>query len=125
MFKSILLIFIFAAGCKTAEQIKREKMVNNLSVQMTESQKLSTDYIVRLHNLETQISEMKGEIEESRHLSKERFKDNIKKIEEDVRLAQENQKAFNEFMEKQDKENKEHNHRTQRQGQGVRKSRTE
>lgn len=73
---------------------------------MTESQKLNVNSTVRLNNMEEKLSEMKGELEESRHLTNQRFSEKINKMDEELKLIQENQKAYGEFMVKQEKETK-------------------
>jgi len=103
MFIRIFLMLLLLAGCKTAEQIKREKMVTNLSMQMVEGQKINANSSARLINLEEKISELKGEVEENSHLTQEKFKTSFKKMTEEIRTLQENQRVLNEFMQKQEK----------------------
>lgn len=64
IFCLIVLFALSIYGCKTAEEIKREKTVDTLSVQMKDSQKLSASSISRIGALEEKVGVLNGKIEE-------------------------------------------------------------
>lgn len=61
--KKIIFLLIFA-GCKTQEEIQREKLVDNMAVQMAQNQKISAQYSSRALELEEKLTRMIGSIDE-------------------------------------------------------------
>ena len=82
-------IILILSGCKTAEQIKREQLVDNLAIQMTERQKLTSDSTIRIQNIEEQISLLRGQVEQSSHSQQVNTQSEIDKIKEDISLLKE------------------------------------
>ena len=59
----ITTLFLTFISCKTAEEIRREKLVDTMSVQMGESQKLNADSLIRLQELEERLNNIQGNID--------------------------------------------------------------
>lgn len=80
-----ILVFTTLLSCQTQEQIRREQMVDNLSTQVVQSQKLAADFSIKMQELEKTIAELTGRLEETSqasHLSyKERIEDLANKME--------------------------------------------
>ena len=51
---SLTLVF----SCKTREDIAREQMVDNISMQVRDGQKLNADFTVRLQSIEDRINSL-------------------------------------------------------------------
>ncbi|MCB9061358.1 MAG: tetratricopeptide repeat protein [Halobacteriovoraceae bacterium] len=60
---SLLILF----SCKTQEEIQRDKIVDQLAVQIVENQKLAGNSTAKLQELEHQIAKMQGQVEETGH----------------------------------------------------------
>ena len=60
-----LTILLVLGGCKTQEQIQREQMVDNLSIQMRDSQSTRANFTVRMQELEERLGQLTGQLEES------------------------------------------------------------
>ncbi len=67
-----IISFIFIS-CKSQEQIRREQLVDTMSVQLGQNQKLSADFSVRLETLEEQLSAFQGSLETSDHQKTQKF----------------------------------------------------
>ncbi len=88
-----LLTFVVFVGCKTREDIQREKLVENMNTQMQDTQKLSADFTVRLQNLEERISMVTGKVEEGHHETQKTLDTRLIDLESKINLMEENQKA--------------------------------
>lgn len=66
LFSSMLILLAFA-GCKTQEDIRREKTVENLNEQILQTQKNAANGNTRFTSIEEQISRLSGQIEEMNH----------------------------------------------------------
>lgn len=91
---------LFLTACKTREQIQREQMVDNLAVQVGDSQKLSADVTVRLQALEERLSQVNGMVEESSHKTKMSIEDRFKRAEERMSVLESQYQANNEKLSK-------------------------
>lgn len=70
MLKILFFSFLLGTftGCfKTTEQAQREKMIDSLSLQMTESQKLMAELTLSVKEMETKMGSLTGQIEEGQH----------------------------------------------------------
>jgi TolA-binding protein len=64
----LLIVLSLSASCiKTASQVQREKRFENMSEQMTDSQTLVADMIAQMKDLQGQLDNMNGRIEEFEH----------------------------------------------------------
>ena len=85
---SLSLLVLLATSCKTQEQIKREQLINSMSVQMSQGQKLTADVTVKLQNMEERMQEFQGVLEESGHSKNEtstKMDERIKALEEIIK----------------------------------------
>ena len=64
-----VLFLLLLTSCKTTEEIRREQLVDNLSIQVGQSQKIATDTLSKLQELEERMNKMTGNWEET-HIQK-------------------------------------------------------
>lgn len=100
---SLLCVLFALISCKTREDIQREQLVNNMNMQMQDSQKLSADFTVRLQALEERLSSVTGQVEEGQHQTKETLNKRIEALEEKINLLESTQKTQTESLEKLEK----------------------
>ena len=96
----LFILFIVLSSCKTREDIKREKLVEDMNIQMQDGQKLNADFSVRLAALEEQLSNITGKVEESQYETKQSLLKRIVTIEERMALLETSQKTATETLEK-------------------------
>jgi TolA-binding protein len=60
LFAALVLNFV---GCKTTEEIRREQMVDNISLQMVQSQQMTAEATVKLNALEERLGLLTGQVE--------------------------------------------------------------
>ncbi len=84
----LILSLIAFAGCKTREDIAREQMIDNMSMQMVDGQKLNADFSVRLQGIEDRISNLSGNMEETQHTTTVTLNDKIKTLEEKITILE-------------------------------------
>ncbi|MCF8060429.1 MAG: tetratricopeptide repeat protein [Bacteriovoracaceae bacterium] len=112
-FNSIILTLItgllLLSGCKTREDIAREKLVNDMNMQMVDSQKLNADYSMRLQSLEDRLSNVTGKVEEGQHETKTTLDNRIKSLEEKISLVENTQSTQSETLAKLEAQVKEQN----------------
>ncbi|GAB4010771.1 MAG: hypothetical protein Fur0010_04050 [Bdellovibrio sp.] len=97
---AILFTMLFVFSCKTREQIQREQMVDNLAIQVVDSQKLSAEVTVRLQTLEERLAAINGQVEEVGHKNKMTFEERFKKIEERMSVIETQNTTMNQTMSK-------------------------
>ena len=81
----IFLLFLSIFSCKTQEQIRREQLVDTMSMQMGESQKLNADNIVRIEELEERLNHIQGSIDTTSHEGQQKrvsFNERLQALEE-------------------------------------------
>jgi len=108
-FLLITLLALSAVSClKTAEQVKREQRVENMSQQLSDSQNIVADMTVMLKNLQQQIDTLTGKVEELQHQQKslngadlQGMSENLNLIRQQVQTLSENQKAQGEELGQQ------------------------
>lgn len=92
------LLFLTVSSCKTTEDIQREQMVDNLSLQVVEGQKLSASTSSRLERMEEKINALQGQIETSGHQGQENLNKELEAIKTDIAsLKEENNTNHQEF----------------------------
>lgn len=91
-------VLIFSSSCKTQEEIKREQMVNNLALQMTEGQKVNANTTVRLQQIEERLGMVSGQIEETDYKSKQEFQQSVSTLQEKITVLEESNKAYKESI---------------------------
>lgn len=101
---SIVSILFLLTGCfKTTEDIRREQLVDNLEVQMTDSRKMSLTTMDRIQNLEEKISSLTGNIEESTHQTKSEQAKKVDELKAEIALIKTNQETIQEDIKNIDK----------------------
>lgn len=69
----ISILALSLLGCKTQEEIAREKLVDTLSVQMVQNQKLNADTLIKIQDLEDKLLQVGGQVEDSNHSQTQSF----------------------------------------------------
>lgn len=101
---SLAIFAISITSCfKTAEQIKREKVVDSLEVQMTDSMKMTQSTQERLQNLEDRISTLTGSVEESNHQNKSNQTVKADTLTTEIKLIKEAQTTIQDDVKNLDK----------------------
>ncbi|MEE3079690.1 MAG: tetratricopeptide repeat protein [Bdellovibrionota bacterium] len=100
MKKTIILLTILSTitSCKTQEEIRREKLVDTISVQMNEHQKLNADHIVRIGELEERLNNIQGTIDTSNYEGENKRKT----LSERLQALEELQESLNVKIKEQD-----------------------
>tara|TARA_R110002049_G_scaffold258672_3_gene434438 strand:- start:222 stop:968 length:747 start_codon:yes stop_codon:yes gene_type:complete len=99
---AVLSVFVLS-GCKTQEEIKREQLVDNLGVQMVQSQKLVADTTVTIQNLEERIGSLNGKLDELDHNSQIQLQTQVDNLNQRITLLEESNKALQAKTEEQSK----------------------
>lgn len=87
----IIALLLAMTSCKTQEQIKREQLVDSISVQMVQNQKLSADASVKILELEEKVNQFQGVLEESAHSKN----NNAQKLEERIKALEDLTQSLN------------------------------
>lgn len=95
----LLLVIISLNSCKTQEEIAQGQMVENLNLQVSESQKLTAEATVRMQQLEERMNNITGQVEESGHQQKMTVQNQIKELKDKVIVLEENNKNLNSEVE--------------------------
>jgi TolA-binding protein len=91
----VFLILTIAAAftaCKTQEDIRREKTMENINEKISQTQQSNASSNLRFQNLEEQIAKLSGSIEEVAHNKGQDQKDNLLLKERVVQLEETNKK---------------------------------
>ena len=79
---SASLLALLLISCKTAEEIRREQMVDTMSVQMAHLQKQSADNTSQIQEHQDRLNQIYGQLEETQHEEKQRI---LKKEKERIK----------------------------------------
>jgi TolA-binding protein len=77
-----LITLIGLTACKTAAQIEREQIVDNLSLQMSTNQKMAADVTTKMSDLETKMNNLTGKFEELENTQKTSTEESQKNTQE-------------------------------------------
>jgi TolA-binding protein len=95
-FITIFSLIILSSSCiKTADQVNREKRVDMMSEQLTDSQTLITDMVSQLKDMQSQLDKMNGRIEEMEHKQKQFDPAAVFKLSENFTLLQSQKESEN------------------------------
>lgn len=100
-FRTLLILtslFFVTGACKTQEEIQREQLVDNLSLQMVQGQKSQGEMIVKYQALEEQVTLLRGELEQKGYNQEQKRQNELKGIEDRVLLLEESQKDVSQKM---------------------------
>ena len=82
---SILAILTLTVSCiKTADQVNREKRIDSMTEQVKDSQGLMADLISQIKDMQTQINQLNGKVEEIEYKQKQIDPQSIKKMSENL-----------------------------------------
>ena len=86
-----ILLLAGLAACKTAEEIKRDKMVDSMSLQMVETQKNTVDISAKLAGMERKIALLTGQFEEKGHETNRLLVNELDNLGQQVNMLREKQ----------------------------------
>lgn len=92
---TLVFITLTLTGCKTQEEIAQGQMVENLNLQVSESQKLTAEATVRMQQLEERMNNITGQVEESGHQRQTTTQNQIKELKDKLIVIEENNKTLN------------------------------
>lgn len=98
-----LVVLIVFAGCKTQEEIRREKLVDNLGMQMVQSQKMVADTTVTLQTIDERIGNLTGKLDELDHNSQIQLQTQVDALNQRMTLLEETNKGLQAKVEEQSK----------------------
>jgi TolA-binding protein len=101
MTKIVLLvsIFILTCGCiKTAEQVNREKKLDQVSEQIGDTQGLLADLVTQMKSMQGQLDRLNGRIEELEHKQKQINPENLLKMSETLELLKTQKESDNQQL---------------------------
>ncbi len=99
----LLPLVLLVTGClKTADQVRREQRLENMSQQLSDSQNIVADLTVMLKNLQTQIDQLNGKVEELQH--QQANNGDLKLIKDQLAQVQAQNEALAEGQKKQAEE---------------------
>ncbi len=96
----VTLILLVFAGCKTQEDIRREKTVDNLNEEIKQTKMTALSGNARFNALEDQLAKLTGMVEESNH-SKSALNERLNMLEETNKKQVEFIKALTEKVNNQ------------------------
>ena len=100
----ILPFFLFGCLFKTADQIKREKLVDQMSIQVLELQKQNSEITGRMDNIEKQIAQLNGLLEETGHEKEQLYLKGIQELKSDIDLLKGENQNTQEILKKNEAE---------------------
>ncbi len=107
---SLLVILVIAfISCKTQEDIRRERSMDNINEKINQTQAISASSSIRFQNLEEQIAKLNGTIEELNYEKTQNqkegqlLKDKMKELESLSKAQNENIKLLAEKVNEQSK----------------------
>jgi TolA-binding protein len=103
MYKILILLSIslITTSCfKTAEQIRRDKVVDNMEIQVKQSSGLVADLTMQVSDLQTRLANATGQLEEIDHKSTQTFTQTIAQLSQQVSImTKENIETKNKILE--------------------------
>jgi len=94
VFSFVLLSLLFTGCFKTAEQIKREKMMDNMGSQIDQSGQLVANLTQQVNELQTKLNTFNGQIEELSHAQKMTLDERLNSITLNIQSLDEQVKAL-------------------------------
>ena len=82
---------ILLGACQTQETIQREQMLDNLSLQLVQSQKLVADTTVKIQALEERMGMLTGQVEETGHKSNVAAEESMTSFSQRISLLEQSQ----------------------------------
>ena len=98
-----ILVLLIAFSCKTHEQIKREKLVDELNVNMKDQSKLSADTSSRLLALEEKLSTVSGNFENQEHKIQTKMSEQLDSLNSRLTLLEESKRLTDKRMKQLDR----------------------
>lgn len=93
LLNAFALLFLFTSCIKTAEQVQREKKIDSISNQMSDSQNLLADMMTELKSMQSQLDKMNGRLEELEHRQKQVSPEGLKSMNESLNVLKAQQET--------------------------------
>jgi len=107
-----LLVMVLIVSCKSREEIAREQMVDTLSIQMKDVQKINTETFSKIQQFEERVNGLTGQVEETDHQNKQSINtkvndlnaritilESVNKTQNDkIKLLQDSQEASQQYI---------------------------
>ena len=93
------LMGLNSSSCTTQADIQREQTVDAMKLQMVQSQQHTGEHLVKIEDIQQQIAQLRGAIEEGGHEQKESLKVTIKQMEDRLLFVEESNKMLKENLE--------------------------
>lgn len=87
------VIMISSSCIKTADQVQREKRLENMSEQMKDSQGLVAEMVSQMKDMQGQLDKLNGRLEELEHRNKQLNPESINKMTETLNLLKTQQEG--------------------------------
>lgn len=88
----LIILSITLFSCKTQEQIKKEQMIDNMAVQMTQNQKLLADSLNKIQDFEENMGQLNGQLDEVGNKNQTMLKLQVEELEKRLSFIEENAK---------------------------------
>lgn len=93
-FLSFFFLLALSVSCiKTAEQVNREKRIDSMNAQLTDSQGLVADMVGQMKDMQNQLDKLNGKIEELEHKNKGMDSQSFAKMNESISLMKTQQET--------------------------------
>lgn len=120
-FFTLISILLLTSCIKTAEQIRREKQMDNISQQVNDSQGLFADMTNSVKETQTRIDQLNGRVEELEFKQSQLSGEKVNTLFTDVELLKEQVKGLQEELAKANKKNKKLNKELKSQQSYIKK----
>lgn len=93
-FLSFFLLLALTVSCiKTAEQVNREKRIDSMTTQLSDSQGLVADLVGQMKDMQSQLDKMNGRIEEMEHKNANLDPQAMNKMNDSINLMKSQQET--------------------------------
>ncbi len=93
-FLSFFFLLVLSVSCiKTAEQVNREKRIESMNAQLTDSQGLVADMVGQIKDMQSQLDKLNGKIEELEYKNKSIDPESFNKMNESITLMKTQQET--------------------------------
>src|SRR5665648_485201 len=91
---SFLSLLVLSTACiKTADQVNREKRFESISEQMQDSQGLVANLLAQMKDLQSQLNDINGKVEELEHRQKKVDPEKLNRMNETLNLVKTQQET--------------------------------
>lgn len=93
-FLGFFFLLALSVSCiKTAEQVNREKRIDSMNAQLTDSQGLVADMVGQMKDMQSQLDKLNGKLEEIEHKNKGANDESFSKVNESMAMMKAQQET--------------------------------